>query len=225
MTVPAWFQDALSEVGASCAFSRWGKRNYVIPVAGMPYWRTVRTPEGRIVMPGTPGSYVVYNYDGRHHEHGNREWRPPARFITEGRLMIVQPVPGPRKWERVLDLVEETGEPVEPALPLLQLLAMRKDAWDRVDEQEAARQHRQDQAEDQAGEERLAAGPGAVRGAVTSEDVSLGEALMGEAVERLVVAESAGDTWVYMNDPKRPTEPGFRVIDRRRFAAEAPTGG
>lgn len=225
LTVPEWFNTELERVGASCAWAKWGRKNYVIPVTGMPFWRSVRTPEGRLVDQGTPGSFVEQRYDGLHHERRNIPFRMPDRFVTPGRLVIFQPVPTPAKYERILDLVDEVGELVPVTPMLLSILAQRRDAWDRVDAEQAARDSARKQAEEQAEEETLAAcKPGdakqATRGALDPDDIALGENLLGELVDRLVTSESRNESWSYQNDPKQPTAPSFKVIDKRhRFAA------
>lgn len=218
--VPEWLRTELQAIGADCGWSRWGNKNYVIPLAGMPFFRYNRLQDGRLVAPGTPGSYVSFRYDGEHREHARREFKPPSRCITEGRLVIFQVVRG--RPERIIDLVEETGEPVEAHPMVLGLLAQRRDAWDRLEAQMAAEDAEREKAEEQAGEETLAAGHGApMRGAVTAAEKVEGQELMGETAD-MVFHEMIRPNVVYMNQPGKQQKAAFTVVDRRRHVAPPP---
>lgn len=196
MTPPKWMQDELARVGCALAWLPYMKQSYIIPLVGRPFWRRVKNKLGQLVAPGTPNSDVWYDYDCIHPDHPV-EFMPPSQHVTDSRFVVVQPVPGPQKFERVVEFVEETGElvPVSPAV--LAILATRRDRWDDIDE-----------AIERA------------RAAKEKEDDHANEQTIGPAVERLVW-ENNRERDIFMNTPPAPkTATGFTIVDRRSNPTE-----
>jgi hypothetical protein len=117
--VPDWFLRELKAAspGLSCAWEPYRQREVVVPLTGSLFIRTY--PEGK-------PDEVTYQFIEAHEVYGGQPFRAPSGLATPARHVVRYQRHG-EKPSRIVDLVDEMGENVEPSAFALQMVAQRGD--------------------------------------------------------------------------------------------------